>query len=400
MTDLMSTPDGPQRLPALDVLRVVGALAVVGHHVGFATGATMNATWGGWLARLDVGVALFFVLSGFLLFRPYAHAIATGTRRIGVRSYLWRRALRILPAYWLTVVVCLTVLPQNRSASALDWLRHLTLTQIYQPAKLRLGLSQTWSLATEVAFYVLLPLLAFLALGRRWRPRRAAAIVATGLLVTAGWLTAMALGQLDMGLHTMWLPAYGGWFAGGMVLAVAHVAIRTNSAPPRWRILDELGAAPLTCWAIAVGLLATATTPVAGPRDLAEPTAGEFAVKLVLYLVIALMVLLPLAFGPPTPAKSVSSTGVARWLGTMSYGLFLWHPLVLESIYALGGRQPFTGDLTTTFLATAAGGLTLGTISYYAVERPFQRLARSRSSRRPGTKVENQSAVAVPSAAN
>src|SRR4051812_26100870 len=100
----MSEPESPatqSRLPALDVLRVVGAAAVVGVHVGFNTGAVYQGVWGGVLARLDVGVAIFFVLSGFLLFRPFALARATGARRPGTGRYLWRRALRILPAYWL-----------------------------------------------------------------------------------------------------------------------------------------------------------------------------------------------------------------------------------------------------------------------------------------------------------
>lgn len=76
------TPDHDlRRLPALDAVRVIGALAVVGHHVGFATGAnTGDSGLGSWLSRLDVGVAVFFVLSGFLLFRPYAHSSATGQR--------------------------------------------------------------------------------------------------------------------------------------------------------------------------------------------------------------------------------------------------------------------------------------------------------------------------------
>lgn len=363
----------PPRLAELDVLRAVGAAAVVGHHVGFATGVTTNATWGGWLARLDVGVALFFLLSGFLLFRPYALAAANGTARPAARRYLWRRATRILPAYWLTVAVVLVVLPQNRPASAGDWLRHLTLTQIYEPGQLRAGISQTWSLATEVAFYLVLPLLAAVALGRRWRPVRTVLVASGGLLVTAAWVGAMQAGLLERGLHTMWLPAYGGWFGAGIALAAVHVALRTGTAPRSWRLLDDLGAAPLACWAVALGLFAVATTPVAGPRDLVEPTAAEFGTKLALYLGIAVMLLIPLAFGPRTAVGDVVSLPVARALGLVSYGLFLWHPLALESIYVITGRPEFTGGLVSTFTITLFGGLFLGALSYAFVERPFMR---------------------------
>ncbi|MFD0968012.1 acyltransferase family protein [Plantactinospora endophytica] len=371
-----ANPPTTSRLPALDVLRAVGAAGVVGHHVGFATGVTVNAGWGGWLARLDVGVALFFLLSGFLLFRPYALAAATGERRPATSRYLWRRAVRILPAYWLAVGVCLLLLAPRGPAPLADWLRHLTFTQIYQPGQLRAGLAQTWSLATEVAFYLLLPALAGLALGRRrWRPVRAVVVTAAGIAVTAAWIAAMAAGWLDLGLHTMWLPAYGGWFGGGMALAVVHVALRTGTAPPGWRLLDDLGAAPLACWSVALGLFAVATTPLAGPRDLAEPTAGEFGTKLMLYLAIAVLLMLPLAFGPGTAVRDAVSLPLARGLGAVSYGLFLWHPLVLESIYLGTGRPTFTGDLLTTFTLTLLGGLLLGTLSYALVERPLLRVA-------------------------
>src|SRR5436190_14296516 len=90
------------RLPALDAVRAIGAIGVLAYHVAFNTGLSTHGTWNGVLARLDVGVALFFVLSGFLLFRPYALAAATGGTRPSTPRYLWRRAVRILPAYWLT----------------------------------------------------------------------------------------------------------------------------------------------------------------------------------------------------------------------------------------------------------------------------------------------------------
>ncbi|QGN46346.1 acyltransferase family protein [Micromonospora sp. WMMC415] len=389
-----SEPSASGRLPALDALRAVGAAAVVGHHVGFHTGATAAEQWGGWLARLDVGVAIFFVLSGFLLFRPWALSAATGRPRPGTGRYLWRRALRILPAYWLAVAVCLIVLPQNRPASAGDWLRHLTFTQIYERGQLRHGLSQTWSLATEVAFYLILPLVAALAVGRTWRPVRTTLVAAGGVLVTAAWLGGMAGGWLDTGLHTTWLPAYGAWFGAGMALAAAHVALQTRTAPAAFRVLDDLAAAPIACWVAAVGLLAIATTPVAGPRDLAEPTVAEFAVKLTLYLAIGVLILVPVAFGRPTRTQAVLGATPARWLGAVSYGLFLWHPLILELIYLVADRPLFTGGLVSTFALTMAGGLAYAAVSYYGIERPITLLGNQRR-QRPVTPVPDAPLPAV-----
>ncbi|MFI6239196.1 acyltransferase family protein [Micromonospora sp. NPDC050795] len=395
----VSEPSATGRLPALDALRAIGAVAVVGHHVGFQTAVTMNTAWGGWLARLDVGVAIFFVLSGFLLFRPWALNAATGRARPGAERYLWRRALRILPAYWLAVAVCLIVLPQNGQASLGDWIRHLTFAQIYQPGQLRAGLSQTWSLATEVVFYLILPLIAVLAVGRSWRPVRTIVIVSGSALLTAAWLTMMGLGWLDTSLHTMWFPSYAAWFGTGMALATAHVALRTGTAPAAFRVLDDLASAPVTCWAAAVGLMAIATTPVAGPRDLTEPTAAEFGVKLALYLVIAALILIPVAFGGASRAKQVFGSSSARWLGAVSYGLFLWHPMVIELIYLVDDRPLFTGGLLDTFALTMAFGLVYATVSYYGVERPLQLLGsqgRRRSTGRGQTPGTPASDVAAP----
>ncbi|MEV8509025.1 acyltransferase [Actinoplanes sp. NPDC051475] len=397
----MSAPISPatlHRVPALDAVRVIGALAVVGHHAGFATGLnTGGGPWSGWFARMDAGVAVFFVLSGFLLYRPWAHAQASGEPRPGTGRYLWRRAMRVLPAYWVTVAVCLLVLPRNDDAAPADWIRHVTLTQIYGPDHLRHGLSQTWSLATEVAFYALLPLLAALLVSGGKRAGRPWAIIAGGSLITGTWVVLIGAGVLSGSLHTMWLPAYGLWFGSGMALSAVHVALR-HGHRPRWRFLDEIGAAPLTCWVGALAVYAIATTPIAGPRDLAEPTATEFGLKLLLYSVLAILIMVPLAFGPHTKVKEIFGSRAARWLGTVSYGLFLWHPFVLEELYAVTGRPEFTGPLLSTYLITVGGGLTLATLSYYLIEKPAQRLSH-RWPRPPRARItESQSSTAEPSA--
>jgi peptidoglycan/LPS O-acetylase OafA/YrhL len=336
------------------------------------------------------------VLSGFLLYRPWAHARATARELPGARTYLWRRALRILPAYWVTVIVCLLVIPRNDDATAGDWLRHLTLTQIYDQYGLKHALGHTWSLATEVVFYALLPVAAALALRGRRRAGRPLRILASSAAITAVWVVLMGTGVLSLSWHTTWLPSYALWFGAGMALASVHVSLR-NDYLPRWRFLDDLGRAPLACWAAAVAVLGIATTPIAGPRNLQEPTGAEFGIKILLYTVFAVLVLLPIAFGPETRTKAALGSGAARWLGTVSYGLFLWHPFVLEMIYVVSGRAEFTGDFLATFVLTVAGGLLLAALSYYFVERPFLRLGHRRP-RPPASRTESQSATPAPSA--
>src|ERR1700730_4577740 len=113
LSESPSSQTSGSRLPALDALRAVGAIAVVATHVGFWTAATADPFWGGLVARLNVGVAIFFVLSGFLLFRPFVRSAAGQTPVPDTNRYLVRRAVRILPAYWLAVIVSLIVLPQT-----------------------------------------------------------------------------------------------------------------------------------------------------------------------------------------------------------------------------------------------------------------------------------------------
>ena len=103
--------------PALDGVRALAALAVLVTHVAFTTGAYGAGLPGALLARLDVGVPLFFVLSGYLLYRPHARARVGGRPALPARAYLLRRAARILPAYLLVVLVVFTVLPAARAGS-------------------------------------------------------------------------------------------------------------------------------------------------------------------------------------------------------------------------------------------------------------------------------------------
>src|SRR5688500_15419110 len=88
-------PRHDQRFPLIDGYRALAATAVVMTHVGFQTGESLSGSFSGVLARLDVGVALFFLISGFLLFRPHALRHLAAAPAPAVKPYLWRRALRL-----------------------------------------------------------------------------------------------------------------------------------------------------------------------------------------------------------------------------------------------------------------------------------------------------------------
>ena len=182
---------------------------------------------------MEIGVPIFFVLSGFLLFGPWVKAAATGGQPPSVRRYAWHRVRRIMPAYVVTVLVAYLVYHfrtagPNPGHTWMGLFRNLTLTQIYTDnylySYLHQGLTQMWSLAVEVAFYVVLPLLAYLLLvvlcRRRWRP----GLLLTGLAALAlhsrrpGWSSCTPPTSCPTG-RRLWLPTYLVWFIGGMMLA-------------------------------------------------------------------------------------------------------------------------------------------------------------------------------------
>src|SRR6478735_6487233 len=127
--EAMSDPVVDRQFPALNALRAVGAILVVLTHSAFNTGRINDGWTGAMLARFDFGVTLFFVLSGFLLSRPWFLAAALGEHGPSTRHYLWKRALRILPLYWVVVVVALVFDPANDDAGVKEWVTNLTFTQ-------------------------------------------------------------------------------------------------------------------------------------------------------------------------------------------------------------------------------------------------------------------------------
>src|SRR4029077_10611399 len=201
-------------LPAVEGMRACAAVGVVVTHVAFQTGHTGGIT-GRLFGRFDLAVAVFFALSGFLLWRGHA-AAARGLRPVPPTGhYLRSRIVRIMPGYLVAVIVILLLLPDAK-ADLTVWLANPSLTQIFVPLTLTAGLTQMWSLSVEVAFYLALPLLALLA---RRVPVRARM---PGITATAGAGVRLAVSPFDapFGVNPLnWPPAFFSWFAAGMLLA-------------------------------------------------------------------------------------------------------------------------------------------------------------------------------------
>jgi peptidoglycan/LPS O-acetylase OafA/YrhL len=392
--------------PHLDGLRALAAFAVIGTHVGFQTGRALDdGPLAPFLARLDFGVTIFFLLSGFLLYRPFVAAALAGRPAPAVRRFYLRRAVRILPAYWLAVAVTLVTVAVVRPGRG-GWVAYLTLTHPYVGTPVDPALSQMWTLTVELSFYLVLPVLAAVSLrpggGLAGQLRRQAVLlggmvaaqVAYVLVVKGRGLTAA-----DRGL--LWLPAHLDWFALGMGFAVVSAALGHPDLPARSRLrrADDVAADPATCWVLAGLLFWFATLPVAGPRTLSAFTTWEWFTRHVVYGLAAACLLLPAVFGDPERGlvRAALASRPARWLGEVSYGVYLWHLMLMTALVRLLGLKIFQGGFAVLFPLTALAATVVAAASYRLVERPLLTRVRSpRRSSRSGTATP-ASATAQPS---
>ena len=375
------TPARDRTFPTLNAVRAIGALMVVTTHSAFNTGQILRGWSGGVLARLDFGVPLFFILSGFLLSRPFFLAIGRRDRLPSVRHYVWKRFLRVMPLYWLVVVVAMLFDPANHGLGWQVWIRNLTLTQLYFPTLLPQSLTQMWSLCTEVAFYLIMPYTAYLLARSRRHPglhlptvwRRVLVLAALGLAWQA-WFAHIPGAQ---GHYLQWLPGWMPQFVIGMAFAAVSASLAQR---PRDHVLDRFGSDLVGCWILAGALFAIACTPVAGPRTLAMPLGWEAATKDLLYTAAAAFFVLPLMFGPEMQGRvrTALSGRIAVWLGDTSYGIYAIHLFVMGVLFRVLGITPFTGHFATILVLDTAITIALAGLSWRFFESPILKLKNVR----------------------
>ena len=357
----------PARVDALDGLRGLAAFGVVVLHVWmFSYGdlhhppkTVLDLVAG----ELRLGVQLFFVLSGYLVFRPFVAAALDGRRGPRLGRYALRRAARILPAYWVALAGSFLLLrhvdhPMQVDASQLP--TFLLFAQNQFDSTIKHLDPPMWTLAIEVSFYALLPLAGALALRLGRRRGRQAALCIT--LVSAGMAcvalsaehrwpetlsTSLLLHLVEFGagmtaavlLHRRTLAprAVAACIVGGLVLVVANSTWHARTLGAQW-LRSDLGDAP------GIAGLALVVAALAARRGRTRA----------------------LALGP------------ARWLGTISYGLYLVHFPVIVGLRMTGhwpetlGRQLALVSAITVPIATAL---------WFGVERPAIRWAQRRTAR-------------------
>src|SRR5262245_7156532 len=349
-------------------MRACAAVGVLVTHVAFQTGHTDGIT-GRLFGRFDLAVAVFFALSGFLLWRGHA-AAARGLRRVPPTGhYLRSRIVRIMPGYLVAVAVILTLLP-DANAGLTVCMANLTLTQIYVPLTLTAGLTQMWSLSVEVAFYLALPFLAVLA--RRLPVRARIPVIAAVAVASLGWALIPFDGPFGANPLT-WPPAFFSWFAAGMLLAELTVTeIGWPHRLARRRVLMA---------AVAAVAYVVAATPLAGPEKLTPGTVSQFIVKIAMGAVLAAALIAPLVLDrADTPHRLLGSTTMVT-LGRWSYGLFIWHLAALAMVFPVIGAFAFNGHMPVVLVLTVVFGFTIAAVSYALVEAPC-RVALRRWERR------------------
>lgn len=393
-----------ERYPCFDGLRALAAIAVLMHHASIATafslrGVTIPLTdrkWmiGQYFAHMDAGVQVFFLISGFLLYRPFLAASLHG-RTLDRRSFLRRRFFRIYPAYWvaftsITLFIGIDMpIGGARSIAEYFMLVHLyDTTSVVNDAGQNVwralgGISQSWTLVVEISFYLFLPVYAAvmrrLGAGRstsgRFRLEVAGLAVLYGTSVVwraiAFWGVPRDSSFAFLGVH--WLPAQFDLFAMGMGLAVLRVWSDTRPRPAR--LVERLGRYDWPWWLLAALAFHAASFWIGLSGRLELVYGGQAYLRQLLYGLTALFLLVPAVVGRQDrgPVRRALQLGPVVYLGTISYGIYLWHQGFIKKIHQWGGWDEIplpNGPFAVHAFGALALSIVVATASWYLVERP------------------------------
>ncbi len=385
--------------PCLDGVRAFAALTVIAFHLtpfllAVAPGS-VPSLFVRHVATLDrFGVVIFFMLSGFLLYRPFVIAQLDGGRRPRAGAFWVRRGARIFPGYWFALVGSMLLgvaifnshdLPSYTVAFGLLGTYHAYGLFSY-------GLRITWSLIVEVAFYALLP--GFGGIARLISGKASRSSVLRSNLVVV--IVLIVIGMLSRyisifvisdwsGPATTWFPLYnlGAWlpsyldmFAFGMLLAIASAWRETGGVNIRAvRIFAER---PWASWSIAaVMVIALGRAGMTkGPGFWSLGPSSAF-IREEIAIIAAFAILLPAVIPGMRLGllRRILASKPFFFCGTVAYGAYLWHFSILilierwsQSISTLNSAIPFAA---LVLLLTGVAAY----VSYVLVEAPSRHLA-------------------------
>ena len=365
-------------LPALDGLRGLAALSVLTYHVlcqvrDVAPNETIRAALTAHYEQFSVlssGVQLFFVLSGFLLFLPYARAMERGGAFPSSREFYRRRALRILPAYWVTLIA-MTLLMSKINGQ--NFILHVLLLNNLRSDSFYSINTVFWTLTIEWQFYLLVPGIAYVV----WRLASARRFYLIGAGVCLVFMVGLLAGYLGNVLRQkpdelysplVYLPAYLPVFVCGSVAAWCYVKWVECRAGQLWqpnRALSWLGVAGSTLIAALIGL-ASCGVLVFNRMTPHFWMYGNFFLGLGYALIV-----FAAACGGGV-AKLLFENRPIRYIGMISFSLYMWHVKLLDFfnpvIYYRGHSWwvvPISLAMTLLVTVSFSAGF------YQLIEKPF-----------------------------
>jgi peptidoglycan/LPS O-acetylase OafA/YrhL len=383
------------RFPGLEGLRAIGIIAVFLTHNSFATGTTFSTKghvhigpYSGrpadLLGHLEIGPAIFFMISAFLLYRPFVAAAFDDTAPPSTRRFLRRRFVRVFPAYWVTLAIFFA-LGWIHTTTTVHLIRVLTLTQIYSHRGfLAIDiLVPTWTLATEVTFYVFLvlwaPFMRRLALGCDPQTRlRRELWGALALALFAFFFRVLVYhgvaGLPDVAEH--WLPGTLDLFAVGLAFAAIDVYARTEGSAPRiGAALADACALGAVFWFFAVPMFTHAS------EGISYSTGWDAYGRNLFQLLCAAFLLAPVAFVGQSGGlyRRLCAWRPLAYIGLVSYGIYLWHDAwIVRAIHWSGGRIALQAPFWTVGVSAFSLSVASGALSWNLLERPLLEMEAGR----------------------
>ncbi len=345
-----------ERLDVLDGLRGLAIALVVWYHAWLVSGQGIAGL--NFMAEAGfLGVDLFFFISGFCIFFPYARAMRTGRPVPTTRRFFLRRAVKILPSYLLALTV-FAIVYHARFASpveaAVQLVSHVTFMHTLSPLTFGAISGPLWTIGVEVQFYLLFPLIA------PWVRR--SPLAAYAVLAVFAETYRFIVGQAGLGSTFMFinqLPAYLDVFGSGMFAAHLLTTLKRPQTE-RAKRLYTLGS--FTAFAVAVAGL----SEVAAISRGADINAAYDWVNAARIAIGPLCIALALSTSFALPRwQSILTTRAFVFLSMISYNLYLWN-LEIDVWYHQAGFPP-----PATFALGIVTSLLLATAITYAVERPI-----------------------------
>lgn len=375
-----TTPSSPaaerRRLDALDGLRGAAAVGIVVLHVWMFhqgdLGSPERSTLDIAISQLRLGMPMFFVLSGFLIFRPFVAAAIEARERPDLRRYAIRRTARIVPAYWVAIVIpaVLLALLDHGEARPVEQLPiYLLFAQNYVDATAQ-GLNPpTWTIAVEASFYVAAPIL---AIGLAWITARMTRPERRRMVLAAACVALLVIGAYVLGQCAINGPNHSplkdsllgrlNSFAAGMLAAVLVHGRRVR---------------PRVAYALVAGgaVLLLSEAAVRG-YSLLSPTLRDVIVDTPASVGVAMMIA-GFALGR-IPGEAILARGPLQWYGKLSYGLYLWH---FPVIYLLRSLDRWPDTLPGAIAAVMIPSTLLATLSWSLLEQPAIAWGQRRTAR-------------------